>query len=163
MPDLDIFERQLTGRGAEPGKIPVIERLASFLVDTTALPRDVSSSEMLVAIHSDLSHLLQTCDFDLIAILNFFALIGQANAEGRNALLKSVTLIPSLVYFLANFSSLIWEEDVQVIQDADLAKRWFVSSGVSLLSAHYPSQDCNAHKARPIPFAPPCIPQRIGL
>lgn len=42
-PDLDQFEKPLPTPRCEPGRIPLLERLSSFLVDSSTLPRDVSA------------------------------------------------------------------------------------------------------------------------
>ncbi|EJD02972.1 uncharacterized protein FOMMEDRAFT_168072 [Fomitiporia mediterranea MF3/22] len=84
-------------------QIPIIERLSAFLVDHGPLT-DPNLGE------------------DLSSILNFFALLAVTNMEGRTVLLNSGALIPCLIHYLTHLTTMIWEDDAQVMQSVNYAK-----------------------------------------
>ncbi|KAL5507293.1 hypothetical protein ACEPAH_6749 [Sanghuangporus vaninii] len=86
-----------------PHRIPLLERLSSFLVD----PRPFSSTET---------------DDELFSVVNFFALLVVQNSDGRTALLRSNTFIPCLVHYLSRLSSTLWEDDELVMTSSEHAK-----------------------------------------
>ncbi|KAL5523772.1 hypothetical protein ACEPAG_7945 [Sanghuangporus baumii] len=86
-----------------PHRIPLLERLSSFLVD----PDPFSSTET---------------DDELFSVINFFALLVIQNSDGRTALLRSSTCIPCLVHYLSRLSSTLWEDDELVMKSSKRAK-----------------------------------------
>ncbi|KAL5528440.1 hypothetical protein ACEPAF_7576 [Sanghuangporus sanghuang] len=85
-----------------PHRLPLLERLSSFLVD----PRPFSSTE------TD----------ELFSVVNFFALLVVQNSDGRTALLRSSTCIPCLVHYLSRLSATLWEDDELVMTSSKDAK-----------------------------------------
>ena len=81
-------------------RIPHIERMASLLVDRK---RDEGESRPLRQ-----------------AILQFVTVIAVAHVDCTNILMKSQTLLPSIILFLMNITDPLWEEHEEFIASPDL-------------------------------------------
>ena len=93
-------------------KIPHIEQLALHLVDATREDPEVSTlyayAEFCQSALLQVNTLKET-------ILAFIAGLAVADPEALTILVESETLIPAIVIYLCETTSLIWEEDEQVI------------------------------------------------
>jgi len=85
------------GKAGEAGNVKHIEQLASLLVGNG----NGDGIETLTSLRED--------------ILTFFATLSISHPDARSSLLRSYTLIPSIVLFLANVSSSLWEEDEELV------------------------------------------------
>ncbi|TDL26276.1 hypothetical protein BD410DRAFT_784364 [Rickenella mellea] len=82
-------------------RIPLIDGLCAFLMDPTLLGSETKQS--------------------LSSILAIFALLSISQPETLTLLLESASLIPALVHFLAQLTSLLWEEDDAVMKSTAMA------------------------------------------
>ncbi|KAG6903020.1 hypothetical protein C0995_007453 [Termitomyces sp. Mi166 len=88
-PELPVEEKT-----ADSQKIPLIERLCLYLMD--AGRKDVYYKEAKTS------------------ILTFFALLSNSQPDVHTHLLMSTTVIPSLVFFLAQLTTAFWEDDEEL-------------------------------------------------
>ena len=59
------------------------------------------------------------------AVLNFVGTLAVAHSDALAILLRSHTLLPSLVAFLNDVTAPLWEEDEDFVRDTDLIN-WYV-------------------------------------
>ncbi|KAG6886161.1 hypothetical protein C0993_000679 [Termitomyces sp. T159_Od127] len=92
MPDPEISTE---GKTADPQKIPLVERLCLYLIDAGRKDADYKEAKA--------------------SILTFFALLSNSHADVHAHLLTSTTVIPSLVFFLAQLTAAFWEDDEELM------------------------------------------------
>ncbi|KAG6842176.1 hypothetical protein C0991_001669 [Blastosporella zonata] len=78
-------------KAADPQKIPLIERLCLYLMDTGRKDNDYKEAKT--------------------SILTFFTLLSNSQSDVHAHLLTSTTVIPSLVHHLAQLTAAFWEDD----------------------------------------------------
>ncbi|KAG5731973.1 hypothetical protein E4T56_gene18246 [Termitomyces sp. T112] len=88
-------EHAVEEKTADPQKIPLIERLCLYLID--AGRKDPDYKEVKTS------------------ILTFFALLSNSRPDVHAHLLMSTTVIPSLVFFLAQLTTAFWEDDEELV------------------------------------------------
>ncbi|KAG6845895.1 hypothetical protein H0H87_000701 [Tephrocybe sp. NHM501043] len=79
----------------DPQKIPLIERLCLYLMDAGRKDNDYKEAKT--------------------SILTFFALLSNSQPDVHAHLLTSTTVIPSLVYYLAQLTAAFWEDDEDLL------------------------------------------------
>ncbi len=58
------------------------------------------------------------------SIMNFIAILSLAHPDALTILSESVTLVPSLLYYLTQQATLIWEDDEKVMNSVEAATSW---------------------------------------
>ncbi|KAG6879668.1 hypothetical protein C0992_013204 [Termitomyces sp. T32_za158] len=92
MPDPELSPEE---KATDPQKIPLVERLCLYLIDAGRKDADYKEAKT--------------------SILTFFALLSNSHAEVHAHLLLSTTVIPSLVFFLAQLTAAFWEDDEELM------------------------------------------------
>ncbi|KAH9894824.1 hypothetical protein C8Q73DRAFT_790022 [Cubamyces lactineus] len=98
-------------------RIPHIEQLASLLIDPA---RDGPECRPLRE-----------------AVLNFVGTLAVAHPDALAILLRSHTLLPSIVAFLNNITAPLWEEDERFVRDADLINWTVEVTARTLMLLHH--------------------------
>ncbi|THH05276.1 hypothetical protein EW145_g4910 [Phellinidium pouzarii] len=125
VPNLHLDGQPIKAVSTDLSRVPLLERLSSFLVDASPLKHDENIS----------------------SILNFFVLLSMASLDGRLALLNSSALVPSLVFYLSHLTTLIWEDDERIMQSPDAATRTVQNMKQTLHLLHqlvFPSSSLNS-------------------
>ncbi|KAG6849828.1 hypothetical protein H0H93_004637 [Arthromyces matolae] len=82
-------------KATDAQKIPLVERLCLYLMDASRSTPEYKKAK--------------------VHILTFFALLSNSQSDVHTHLLASTTVLPSLVFFLAQLTSAFWEDDEDLL------------------------------------------------
>jgi len=100
LPDVDI--RPIDDRPRDLKRIPLLERLNALVADCSS----------------------PFAKYEIIqSIMDFYTLLIINNPDGRSILLKSNTIVPSIVRYLHELTTQLWEDDERLTNSADAASK----------------------------------------
>jgi len=101
LPDIDV--RPTDGRPRDLKRIPLLERLNALVADCNS--SIIKNTEVIQS------------------IMDFYSLLIINNPDARSILLKSNTIVPSIVRYLHELTTQLFEDDERLINSADAASK----------------------------------------